>query len=745
MASSRRRRSTIAALSLGDRTATNLPGKVELATGYFMGLMGSAQPREADISLAAVGLGPIDLYALEAQFMESEVWDALRAMPANKSPGPDGFTWEFYRRCWPVVKGDVLAALRAIWMGRDQGFEALNEALITLLPKKDGAVDLKDFRPISLVHSFARLLAKVLARRLGPKMDLLVAPNQTAFIRGRCIQDNFLLVKESAKLLHRKRIPALLLKVDIAKAFDSISWSFLLSVLRQRGFGPRWLRWIAMLLRSASTSVLVNGFAGDAFRHGRGLRQGDPISPLLFVIAMDVLLAMFAAVEGAGVISNLADVGLRHRVSLFADDMVIFAKPDAHELAAIWEVLACFGAASGLRANPNKSFAAPIRCSADALQGVAAALTCPLGSLPCTYLGLPLSLQKPRKAELQAVLDKLPPSSLSGRPGCCPGKAASFTFRQFMSASVVYQLLALDLDPWFIKAVDKLRRGFLWAGSEDAKGGCCAVAWHLVCQPKALGGLGLRNLRLMNIALRTHWLWLQRTCSDKPWFGLDPQVSDHAIGLFNASVIIKVGNGSSLLFWEDAWIDGLTVATIAPEVIKLVRPTARCRRTVQQGRVANSWALDISGQLSVDAVVQYLHLWTDVHRVLGATPAASEEDSFRWKWSADGSFSSNGAYRVLFHGTVGLPAANLVWDSFVPLKYRMHAWLALRRRCWMADRRLRRGLPSHSLCPLCTATDETLDHLSLHCRYAQDLWAGLVARLRLPNIAPVAAVGINDW
>ncbi|KAM0899738.1 hypothetical protein ACQ4PT_021089 [Festuca glaucescens] len=543
MASSRRRRSTIAALSSGDRTATDLPGKVELATGYFMGLMGSAQPREADISLAAVGLGPIDLSALEAQFTESEVWDALRAMPANKSPGPDGFTWEFYRCCWPVVKGDVLAALRAIWMGRDQGFEALNEALITLLPKKDGAVDLKDFRPISLVHSFARLLTKVLARRLGPKMDLLVAPNQTAFIRGRCIQDNFLLVKESAKLLHRKQIPALLLKVDIAKTFDSISWSFLLSVLRQRGFGPRWLRWIGMLLRSVSTSVLVNGFAGDAFRHGRGLRQGDPISPLLFVIAMDVLSAMFAAVEGAGVISNLADVGLRHRVSLFADDVV----------------------------------------------------------------------------------------------------------------------------------------------------------------------------------------------------------SDHAVGLFNTYVIIKVGNGSSLLFWEDAWIDGLTVAAIATEVIKLVRPTARHRRTVQQGRVANSWALDISGQLSVDAVVQYLHLWTAVHRVLGAAPAASEEDSFRWKWSADGSFSSSGAYRVLFHGTVGLPAANLVWDSFAPLKYRMHAWLALHRRCWTADRRLRRGLPSHSLCPLCTATDETLDHLSLHCRYAQDLWAGLVARLRLPNIAPVAAVGINDW
>jgi hypothetical protein len=88
-----------------------------------------------------------------------------------------------------------MAVIRAVWTGRDQGFEVLNEAFITLLPKKVGAVELKDFRPISLVHSFARLLTKILARRLASRMHELVDCNQTAFIRGRCIQDNFLLVK----------------------------------------------------------------------------------------------------------------------------------------------------------------------------------------------------------------------------------------------------------------------------------------------------------------------------------------------------------------------------------------------------------------------------------------------------------------------------------------------------------------------------------------------------------------------
>jgi mannosylglycoprotein endo-beta-mannosidase len=135
----------------------------------------------------------------------------------------------------------------------------LNTALLTLLPKVDGTVDMKQFRPISLVHSFAKLVAKLLAVRLAPCMPELVNCNQTALIKGRCIQNNFILVRQTAVALHRRKTPAVLLKLDVARAFDSVSWPFLLSILRQRGFGPRWIGWTTMLLRSASTKVLVNG------------------------------------------------------------------------------------------------------------------------------------------------------------------------------------------------------------------------------------------------------------------------------------------------------------------------------------------------------------------------------------------------------------------------------------------------------------------------------------------------------
>jgi hypothetical protein len=170
-------------------------------------------------------------------------------------------------------------------------------------------------------------------------------------------------------LLHRRKVPAVLLKLDVARAFDSVYWPFLLSVLRQRGFGRRWIHWVTLLLRSASTQVLVNGFAGNPFRHARGLRQGDPLSLLLFVLVMDVLAIMFDATVRAGTLPALP-AGLKHRVSLYADDVVVFARPDKEELGVIRALLECFGDAFGLHVNYGKSAAAPIRYDDEAVDAI---------------------------------------------------------------------------------------------------------------------------------------------------------------------------------------------------------------------------------------------------------------------------------------------------------------------------------------------------------------------------------------
>ena len=155
-----------------------------------------------------------------------------------------------------------------------------------LLQKNLDPNRLKDFHSIALMHSFSKLLAKCLARRLAPRLKDMVALNQSAFIKGRAIHDNFKTIQLACRWLHMKNFPSVLLKVDIAKAFDS---TFLIEVLQHIGFSRRWTDWISTLLSTASTKVLVNGRPGRQIMHARGLRQGDPISPMLFILVMEVL------------------------------------------------------------------------------------------------------------------------------------------------------------------------------------------------------------------------------------------------------------------------------------------------------------------------------------------------------------------------------------------------------------------------------------------------------------------------
>ncbi|KAM0825232.1 hypothetical protein ACQ4PT_069688 [Festuca glaucescens] len=211
--------------------------------------------------------------------------------------------------------------------------------------------------------------------------------------------------------------------------------------------------------------------------------------------------------------------------------------------------------------------------------------------------------------------------------------------------------------------------------------------------------------------------------------------------MFNASVDISVGSGASLLFWEDPWLHGLSVAAVAPEVLKLVRPGVMKRRTVRDGVLNHAWARDIVGELSVDAVVQYLRLWSTV---AGVPLNDDRADIFRWKWMDDSNFTVRSSYRMFFHGTTALPGAAHVWNSFAPFKFRFHAWLSLHGRCWTADHRLRRGLPSHVLCPLCSASAETADHLALQCPFARTMWDGFSRRARVLIPTP-ASISSEDF
>src|SRR6185312_13027939 len=127
---------------------------------FYSNLIGSSMDREATINLEELNMPSFDLTDLEAPFTEEEVWKTIKSLPSDNAPGPDGFTGKFYQVCWPIIKPEIMTAISAIWSRKFNNFEVLNSAYITLLPKKIDAASIRDFRPISLVHSFAKLLTK---------------------------------------------------------------------------------------------------------------------------------------------------------------------------------------------------------------------------------------------------------------------------------------------------------------------------------------------------------------------------------------------------------------------------------------------------------------------------------------------------------------------------------------------------------------------------------------------------------
>jgi hypothetical protein len=191
----RKRKNFIAKLQSGNQAATSHEEKAEMLQNFYEGLIGTREQRDQTIDLEAVEIQQHDLHMLESPISEEEVWSTIKSLPADKAPGPDGFTGRFYKACWDIIKGDIMAAVSTVWRRDFRNFRLLNTAYITLIPKKDYATQPGDFRPISLIHSFVKLLMKILASRLAARLDSLVPKNQSAFIKRRFIQGNFMLVQ----------------------------------------------------------------------------------------------------------------------------------------------------------------------------------------------------------------------------------------------------------------------------------------------------------------------------------------------------------------------------------------------------------------------------------------------------------------------------------------------------------------------------------------------------------------------
>ncbi|WVZ88362.1 hypothetical protein U9M48_034892 [Paspalum notatum var. saurae] len=607
----------------------------------------------------------------------------------DKAPGPDGFTGAFFKSCWEITKGDIMAAASAMYDLRTRNLQLINSANIVLIPKKDGTDTIGDFRPISLIHSFIKIITKTLALRLATRMNEIVSAYQSAFIKRRSIHDNFMAVRSAIRRYHRNKTPALFLKLDIVKAFDSVRWEYLLVLLERIGFP-----------------------------HGRGLRQGDPLSPFLFIFAIDPLHRLLEAATELGALSKLRGRSSSLRISLYADDAAIFIAPKREEIVTLKRLLELFGQASGLTTNFYKSTVIPIRCNRINLQSVLEGFPARRAAFPIKYLGLPLTNTRLCKMDFQFLVDKILAklNSWNGRNLTIAGRLT--LVKSVITPQTVYLLTALKAPAEVLELIDSKRRQFLWSGMERLTGGKCKVNWIRSARPKALGGLGILNLVSFARALCLRWLWQAWVRQDRPGPDGDGPCTETDKLFFAAVTSVQVGDGKIAPFWHVFHI------------------SKRKNRTLHQALNNNTWIRDLNIQhasFSVTHLMEFCNLWVEVNQ-LRLQPGVP--DSIVWNFSSNNQYSARSAYQAHFLGSMRTDFEWIFWKAWAPPKCKFFSWLAIQDMVWTSDRLARRGWPYSPVCVLCRLTQESEMHLFFECRFSKRIWAEVAQWAAVQHLVP---------
>ncbi|GAU46455.1 hypothetical protein TSUD_402220 [Trifolium subterraneum] len=455
-------------------------------------------------------------------FME-EIKAAIWDCDSYKCPGPDRINWVFFKDFWEVLKIDLLNFF-AEFHHNGKLTKGLNSTFIALIPKVESPQCVADFRPIALVSSVYKILSKVLANRLRNIVGTVVSTNQSTFIKDRQILDGILIANEIVDEAKKEKKDLLLFKVDFEKAYDSVDWGYLEAVMLKMNFPGVWRNWIMECVSTATASVLVNGSPTDEFGFERGFRQGDPLSPFLFLLAAEGLHVMMSAL-----VSNrlFTPFGIRSQNTVY--------------VRALKAVLILFQSISGLKVNFNKSMLFGVNVNDSWLHEAASVMNCKHGRLPFLYLGLPIG-GDPRKLQFWYPLVDRICNRLSGWK--C--KNLSVGGRLIMLKSVLS-----SIPVYFLSFFKSPSGKWVWRCMEERES-----LWNVVLCAK-YGQTGGR----VKFEEGTGSIWWRTLNEIRAGVGMaDP-------GWMVDNIIREVGDGHSTLFWTDPWLEERPLARIAFTII----------------------------------------------------------------------------------------------------------------------------------------------------------------------------------
>lgn len=439
---------------------------------YFSNLLGSevGPPmfEQSDINLLFnFRCSNEDSQGFMKKFTPQDVKDAFFSLPKNKTSGPDGYSAEFFTSCWQFIGPEITEAVLEFFSS-GQILKQWNSTSLVLIPKITNATRTTDFRPISCLNTVYKVISKLLANRLKSILPKVISNAQSAFLPGRLLAENVLLATDLVKGYKAANSePKAMLKVDLRKAFDSVRWDFIIATLKALSIPEQFINWIVECISTPSFSVSVNGVSGGFFHSTRGVRQGDPLSPYLFVLAMESLSRLLQSRFDSGWISyhpKTAELNISHL--MFADDVMIFFDGSTNSLHGVSECLDDFSSWSGLVVNTEKtelftSGLSPTDSMAIARFGF------PSGTLPVRYLGLPLSSRKLKISEYAPLIAKI-----TTKFRMWASRSLSFSGRLVLLSSVIAGLVsfwisAFVLPKGCIRQIESLCTRFLFLRQQE--------------------------------------------------------------------------------------------------------------------------------------------------------------------------------------------------------------------------------------------------------------------------------------
>ncbi|GKC82071.1 RNA-directed DNA polymerase, eukaryota, partial [Tanacetum coccineum] len=443
---------------------------------------------------------------LDSMVTREEIRRAVWSCGDDKSPGPDGFSFEFFRKYWNFIGPDFCGAVEHFF-NKGTFTRGCNSSFIALIPKISDAKYVSDYRPISLIGCVYKVVTKILAIRLANIISDIISDTQSAFLTKRNILDGPFILNELLSWCKKYNKQAMFFKVDFAKAYDCVRWDYLLDVMKSFGFGPNWCRWIQGTLSSAKASILVNGSPTAEFSFYRGLKQGDPLSPFLFILIMESLHLSMVRASSNGMFRGLCLNGSLSVSHLFyADDAMFIGEWSQANLDNVVKMLQCFQVASGLSINIQKSNLLGVGVRRSVVDQAANKIGCLVMSNRFSYLGVMVGDSMNRRAAWVEVINKLRARLSNWKVKTLSIGGRYTLLKSVLGSSPLYHMSIFKTPKGVLKEMEGIR-GKFFNGADPEERKIVWVAWQKVLASKSQGGLGVSSFFALNRALLLKWYW----------------------------------------------------------------------------------------------------------------------------------------------------------------------------------------------------------------------------------------------